>query len=140
VGGHGSGPAQFEGPHTLAMDFKGRLFVGDRSNNRIQIFDQTGKWLASWTQFGRPSGIYIDKDDTLYVSDSESSASRGHAGWKRGIRIGSARTGVVQHFIPDDELNPEQASTSGAEGIWAREGVIYGAQVRQKRIVRYVHQ
>ena len=45
-------------PHALAMDSQGRLFVGDRSNNRIQIFDQDGKFLDEWKQFSRPSGIY----------------------------------------------------------------------------------
>src|SRR6185437_16190589 len=58
--GHkGTGPGEFMGPHTLAMDSRGRLFVGDRSNNRIEIFDQNGKFIAQWKQFGRPSGIFI---------------------------------------------------------------------------------
>jgi hypothetical protein len=68
----GSGPGEFNNPHTIALDSRGRLFVGDRSNNRIQIFDQDGKYLDAWTQFGRPSGIFIAKDDTMYVADSES--------------------------------------------------------------------
>ena len=54
------------------MDSAGRLFVGDRNNNRIQIFDQDGKFIAQWTQFSRPSGIYIDRNDVIYVADSES--------------------------------------------------------------------
>ena len=71
-GGHGSGPGQFEMPHGLAFDTKGRLFVADRGNNRIQIFDQDGTFIAEWKQFGRPSGIFIDKKDNLYSADSES--------------------------------------------------------------------
>ena len=51
---------------------KGGLFVGDRQNNRIQIFDQDGKFLDQWTQFSRPSGIFIDRNDIIYVADSES--------------------------------------------------------------------
>ncbi len=62
----GSDDGQFMQPHALAMDSKGRLFVGDRSNNRVQIFDQEGNHLDTWYQFGRPSGIYIDKHDVLY--------------------------------------------------------------------------
>src|SRR6185295_18021688 len=65
-GNHGSGDADLEGPHALAMDSRGRLFVGDRTNNRIQVFDQDGKLLASWKQFGRPSGIFIDRNDMMY--------------------------------------------------------------------------
>ena len=84
------------------MDSQGRLFVGDRNNNRIQIFDQDGKFLDQWTQFSRPSGIYIDKNDVIYVADSESeSVSKNHDGWKRGIRVGSAKDGTVTAFIPD---------------------------------------
>ena len=86
----GTGPGEFDQPHALAFDSKGRLFVGDRNNNRIQIFDQDGKFIDEWTQFSRPSGIFIDKNDMIYVADSESeSVSRNHDGWKRGIRIGS---------------------------------------------------
>src|SRR6266581_322161 len=101
-GKFGTGPGEFDLPHALAMDSKGRLFVGDRNNNRIQIFDQDGKFLAEWKQFSRPSGVYIDKNDILYVADSESeSVSRNHDGWKRGIRVGSAKDGSVKYFIPD---------------------------------------
>ncbi len=94
------------------MDSRGRLFVGDRGNNRIQIFDQDGKLLAIWTQFSRPSGIYVDQHDILYVTDSESRNADGyghHPGWKRGIRIGSAKDGMVTAFIPDPD--PDQETT-----------------------------
>ena len=70
----GSGPGEFNAPHGLAMDKEGRLYVADRSNSRIQIFDQQGKFLGEWRQFGRPSGIFITKDDMIYVADSLSSA------------------------------------------------------------------
>ncbi len=62
--GHGAG--DFSEPHTIAIDARGRLFVGDRENNRIQIFDQDGRYLDRWRQFGRPSGIVIAADDTIY--------------------------------------------------------------------------
>ena len=96
-GTKGSGPGQISEPHTIAMDSQGRLFVGDRENNRIQIFDQEGKFIAEWRQFGRPSGISITRDDTIYVTDSESGPDTGARelpGIKKGIRIGSAKTGV----------------------------------------------
>lgn len=143
-GEHGSGPGQFEAPHTLAMDSKGRLFVGDRGNNRIQIFDQDGKFVASWTQFGRPSGIYIDQHDVLYVTDSESREPEGyghHPGWKRGIRVGSARDGVVNAFIPDLQPDQQQTFTTGGEGIAAdAHGAIYSAQVDPRDIVKFQKQ
>jgi sugar lactone lactonase YvrE len=54
------------------MDSRGRLFVADRGNRRIQIFDQEGKHLDTWYQFSRISGLAISADDTLYAIDSES--------------------------------------------------------------------
>jgi hypothetical protein len=140
----GTAPGEFDCPHTLAMDSKGRLFVGDRANNRIQIFDQDGQQLATWTQFGRPSGIYIDSHDVLYVTDSESRNAEGyghHPGWRRGVRVGSAKDGVVTAFIPDPESDPEHKSTSGGEGIAAdAHGTIYLAQVDPRDIAKFAKQ
>jgi DNA-binding beta-propeller fold protein YncE len=137
-GKKGSGPGEMDGPHTLAMDSRGRLFLGDRGNNRIQIFDQDGNFLDQWAQFSRPSGVYIDRNDVIYVADSESgSVNPAHSAWKRGIRVGSAKDGTVTAFIPDPDENPP--STSAAEGVTAdAQGVIYGAEVGPKRVMRYV--
>jgi DNA-binding beta-propeller fold protein YncE len=138
----GTGPGELDGPHALAMDSKGRLFVGDRNNNRIQIFDQDGKFLDEWKQFSRPSGLYIDKNDNIYVADSESeSVSRNHDGWKRGIRVGSARDGKVTAFIPDPETRgrPDFTGTSAAEGVAVdAQGNVYGAEVGPRGLKRYI--
>jgi sugar lactone lactonase YvrE len=135
----GTGPAEFDVPHALAMDDRGRLFVANRNNNRIDIFDQDGKLLDSWSQFSRPSSIVI-QGDRIYVSDSESeSVSKNHDGWKRGIRIGRLSDGAVQYFIPDPV--DKATSTSMAEGIGVdAHGNIYGAEVGKKRLMKYVRQ
>jgi NHL repeat len=141
-GKRGTGPNEFDQPHALAMDSRGRLFVGDRNNNRIQILDQDGAFIAEWKQFSRPSGLYIDKQDTIYVTDSESeSVARNHDGWKRGIRIGSAKDGSIKYFIPDPEARkrPEFTGTSAGEGVAAdADGNVYGAEVGPKDVKKYV--
>lgn len=125
----GSELGQMQRPHALAMDSQGRLFVADRANNRILIYSQEGELLDMWSQFSRPSGLFIDANDILYVSDSESNQMR-HPGWQRGIRIGSARDGVVTAFIPDSTPAGEQGGTSSGEGVAAGpDGAIYSAEV-----------
>ncbi len=140
-GSRGSGPGQFNTPHGLAIDSQGRLFVTDRGNNRIQIFDQDGTFLEQWHQFSRNSGIYIDDKDILYAVDSESNEQRGRGEWRRGIRVGSARTGEVNYFIPDpfDANNGPYRTSSGGEGVVAdKDGVIYSAEVGPRSVKRYV--
>jgi len=139
-GRHGSGPGELDGPHALAMDSRGRLFVADRTNNRIQIFDHEGALLDTWTQFGRPSGLAIDHNDILYVADSESRDNAGgyghHPDVRRGIRIGSAIDGTVTAFIPDPA---ERGGTSGAEGLAVdTDGNIYAAEVGPRDLKKYI--
>jgi DNA-binding beta-propeller fold protein YncE len=137
-GKKGSAPGEFDTPHTLAMDSQGRLFVGDRQNNRIQIFDQDGNFIDQLFQFSRPSGVFIDAGDTIYVADSESeSVSKNHDGWKRGIRIGKIADGRVAAFIPDPA--EKATTTSSAEGVAAdTSGNIFGAEAGSRRLVKYV--
>jgi hypothetical protein len=137
-GKRGNGVGELLQPHALAFDSRGRLYVGDRSNNRIVILDQSWNIVDTWYQFSRPSGIFIDRNDVIYVADSESgSVNPAHKDWLRGIRIGNARTGQVTAFIPD----PDSAATntSAAEGVAVDvNGVIYGAEVGPRALKRYV--
>jgi sugar lactone lactonase YvrE len=127
-GRKGSGPGELSEPHTIAID------------SRIQIFDQDGTFLEEWRQFGRPSGIYITRDDTIYVADSESGPDTGaneRPGIRKGIRIGSARDGTVTAFIEDVESTA--AEHSGAEGVGVdADGNVYGAVVRRQMLERHV--
>ncbi|HEX5280686.1 MAG TPA: peptidyl-alpha-hydroxyglycine alpha-amidating lyase family protein [Micropepsaceae bacterium] len=140
--GHlGSGEGELKGPHVLAFDSQGRLFVADRSNSRIDIFNQDGKFLAAWRQFGRPSGIFIGRNDVLYVSDSESETAPGkdtnNPGCKRGIRVGSARTGKVDYYIPPPPVSDPKFPPP--EGVAAdSRGNIYAAAVPAKSVYKYV--
>ena len=112
-GSWGYRDGEFRGPHSFAMDSQGRLFVADRGNRRIQIFDQEGTHLDTWYQFSRNSGIFIDANDVLYAVDSESDDNY-NPGWVKGLRVGSARTGEVRYFIPAHES--ERPSGMGGVG------------------------
>jgi hypothetical protein len=127
-GKKGTAPGEFDTPHAIAIDSRGRIFVGDRANNRIQIFDQDGAFIAEWKQFGRPTGLFIDKNDILYVADDESNPTR-NPGWSPGISIGSAKDGTVTAFIP--AMNTERAVADSA-------GSIYSAVLGGKMVRKYV--
>ena len=124
----GSGPGEFRTPHALAFDSRGRLFVADRGNHRIQIFDQDGNYIDSFHQFSRVSGLFITPDDMLYAIDSESNPER-HPNWKTGIRIGSVNEDRVTAFIPphNSPAGPHGAAGEGVavdpeDNVYAGEG------------------
>lgn len=135
----GYGPGQMLGPHALAMAPDGRLFVADRWNKRISIFDQDGNFLSHWTQFGMPSDIWISEEGTIYVADSESDMTQ-NPGWEKGIRIGNVETAWVDYFILDTGDNPPiTQGGSGAESIAVdQSGSIYAGEPRPQELRKYV--
>ena len=78
IGGtQGTGPGEFDLPHGVVFDSRGRLIVLDRQNTtktpRIQVFDQDGQFIEQWTDLGllQPSGLAISEDDTVYVGETD---------------------------------------------------------------------
>jgi len=141
-GTRGAGPGQFEAPHAIAMDSQGRVFVADRPNGRIQIFDQDGKFVTEWKQFGRPSGLAIDQNDVLYVTDTQSTKDR--PGFQNGIYIGSAKDGKVTGFIPKVRPNsvwegagPDRTNMEGI-GVTPNGNAIYGGDAGLLTVVKFV--
>ncbi len=131
-GHQGSGQGEFNVPHGLAMDAAGRLYVADRSNNRIQIFDPEGNFVAEWKQFGRPSSVYI-RDDIIYVADSQSS-DKVNAPFRQGIRIGSVKDGKVTAFISGADPKTEMA-----EGVTAdKDGNVFGGFTAANDVKKFV--
>ncbi len=131
VGKLGAGPGEFMGPHALAFDDQGRLYVADRSNNRVQVFDSDLNFLDEWRHFGRPSGVNVLEDGTLVVSDSESGARLPgpfiapeggpqaeirNPGFQVGVRIGNVH-GALYDFIPG--TRPEGLAADNMGNIFA---------------------
>ncbi|MCC7105208.1 MAG: hypothetical protein IT307_08710 [Chloroflexi bacterium] len=134
-GSPGTGPGQFHLPHNLAVHRDGRVFVADRESDRVQIFSPGGEYLAEWTNVQRPSGIYIDANDRVYV---------GELVWRKGMksyRIGTyADEQPARVSIYDIEGNlllrwggPDAAAPGNfvaPHGIWVDdEGSIYLGEV-----------
>ena len=108
-------PGQFRTPHAMEFDSQGRLYVADRGNHRIQVFDQEGELLEIYTQYSRVSGLFITADDTLYAIDSESQETN-HYGWMNGVRIGPSGEDRVTGFVPPHI--PAESSPRGKVGLF----------------------
>ena len=123
----GTAIGEFRTPHALAFDSAGRLFVADRGNHRIQIFDQDGNYLDSYEQFSRISGLFITADDMLYAIDSESTPNN-HPGWKNGVRIGHVSEDSVTGFIPPHENEQRPLGVAGEGVAVDQDGNVYVAE------------
>ena len=139
-GGWGSGAGQLKTPHALDIDSRNRLIVGDRGNNRLQIFDLEGNYMGEFKTFSRPSGIYITDDDTIYVADSESEFDdTRNPGWHAGIRVGSLLDGIVDYFIDGtvaaypEGSNPEGVAVDSAGNVFGAVVSGGGALVKSSR-------
>jgi sugar lactone lactonase YvrE len=118
---------EFRTPHALMIDAKGRLWVADRGNHRLEIFDQDGKYLESRYAFSRPSGFFI-KGTTLYVIDSESGPLN-HPNWRDGVRIGPLDEDRVTGFIPPFDREDRVYQGTAGEGIAVdADGNVYAAE------------
>src|SRR5438128_2490502 len=136
IGKTGTGPGEFRTPHALEFDSKGRLIVADRHNHRIQILTKDGKFIGEYDEFGRSSGLAIDKNDVIYTADSESTETV-HPGWHKGIRIGSLKDGKVTMFIPPHRT-PNSPDAMG-EGIAIdAAGNLYTAEATLRGVTKYV--
>jgi DNA-binding beta-propeller fold protein YncE len=135
IGRTGTGPGEFRTPHALEFDSQGRLIVADRHNHRIQILTKEGKYIGEYREFSRASGLAIDRGDTIYVADSESTP-RSHPGWLKGVRIGSLKDGKVTMFIPPHKT--EAPDGAMGEGIAIdNAGNIFTAEATVRGVTKY---
>ncbi|MFD1786183.1 peptidyl-alpha-hydroxyglycine alpha-amidating lyase family protein [Sphingomonas floccifaciens] len=121
-GTKGSGDGQLMTPHSIVMDRRGRLYVANRGNKRVEIFDQTGRFLGQITNAATPYGLAIAPNGTLYVAD-------GTAG-SEGMTVLDTRTGaVLAHFT----------GITGAHMVAVdAKNAIYVAEVRGRAVDKFV--
>jgi DNA-binding beta-propeller fold protein YncE len=139
-GHQGPAPGDFDEPHDIAIGgSEQRIYVADRKNARIQVFDQDGNFITQWKQFGKPSSVFVAKDDTIYVGSAFRNPGANKLDELRGIMVGNAKDGSLRAFIPDpSDLNQVEWGTS-ASGIAAdSEGAIFAADVGTHGLRKYV--
>jgi streptogramin lyase len=146
--GHlGAEPGNFQDPHDLDVGgSRGYVYVADRQNNRVQVFDQEGTFIAAWRQFGQPSSVYVDKNDNIYVGATYESVAPGQTALRptpgpndRAIVIGNAITGELKYLIPDPgDLRKMTDTGTSASGIAVDDqGNIYAADVGFNNLRKY---
>jgi len=138
-GRKGAAPGEFDEPHDIFIGgSQSRVYVADRRNNRIEVFDQDGNFIVAWHQFGQPSSVFVGRDDTIYVGASfpDPAAKKGEL---RGIIIGDARDGSLKAFIPDPSDLDKVVRGTSASGIAADDmGSIFAADVGTQNLRKYV--
>jgi len=118
---------EFRTPHALRFDSRGRLWVADRGNHRIEIFDQEGKYLESRYMFGRVSGFFI-RGNTVYAIDSESGPLN-HPNWRDGVRVGPLDEDRIVAYIPPFDREDRVYQGTAGEGIAVdADGNVYAAE------------
>lgn len=124
-GKKGTGEGEFNTPHAIRLDSKGNLFVGDRENDRVQVFDQNGKFLRTFGGFA-PFGLFITPDDSLFVADG-----RAHKVMKMTLE------GKVLETI--GKMGPEPGHFFLPHGIAVdKEGAIYVTEINGKRVQKFI--
>ena len=123
-GTKGAGPGELEVPHSIAMDSRGRLYVANRTNKRIEVFDQDGHFLSQIRNAGTPYGLFITKDDLLYVVDG----TQGNP--DEFLTVVDTRDGSVVAQI-HGLTGPHMVSVSAS-------GDIYVAEVRGESVKKFV--
>ncbi len=119
---------EFRTPHAMEFDSQGRLWVADRGNHRIEIFDQEGNYLDSRYMYGRISGLFITADDMVYAIDSESGPTN-HVGWRNGVRIGPVDEDRIVAFIQPFERDDRVYQGTAGEGVAVdADGNVYAAE------------
>jgi sugar lactone lactonase YvrE len=143
----GSEPGNFREPHDLYVGgSKGYVYVADRLNNRIQVFDQNGSFVAAWKQFGQPSSVYVDRRDNIYVGATYQDPAQGNVMRAttgpndRAIVIGNAITGELKYLIPDPgDLSKMTDTGTSASGIAVDDqGNVFAADVGFNNLRKYV--
>lgn len=112
----GTDHGDFRTPHALEIDSQNRLWVADRGNHRLDLYDLDGNYLESRYSYGRISGIQITDDGMVYATDSESDPIR-HVNWIAGVRIGPLNEDRITGFIPGYPDPSRNYQSTAGEGV-----------------------
>jgi DNA-binding beta-propeller fold protein YncE len=146
-GEEGTGPGQFALPHSIVADSRGRIYVADRENARVQIFNTDGKLLGMWDELMTPWGLYVINNDELWICGSSRFVSEESDGWivtppGDQIMVKLDRDGkVLLHVeLPNDAVPPRDAgSVDWVHGIALdSKGNMYLGDIMGERVQKFL--
>jgi len=124
----GAAHGEFRTPHGIEIDSQNRLWVADRGNHRLEIFDLDGNYLESRYSYSRVSGIFITDDDLVYAIDSESGPFN-NINWISGVRVGPLNEDRLIGFIPGYPTETRGYQSTAGEGVAVdAEGTVFVAE------------
>jgi sugar lactone lactonase YvrE len=139
----GTGPGQFNLPHSVWAHSEGRVFVCDRENDRIQIFSPTGELLTTWTNVTRPGDLVIDPDNVVYVGEMSWEKGDCNLAGREWTENRTARLSIrdldgneITAWGGEDPCAP--GSFASPHGMWVdSKGNIYVGEVTHTALSRY---
>lgn len=123
-GKKGKGAGEFDIPHAIRLDAKGRVYVGDRENNRVQVFDAEGNFLTMWKESGAPFGLFLS-GGRMFVAD-------GRAHWLKVLDL----EGKTLSRWGDKGKGPGQFELPHGVCVDSR-GAVYVAEITGKRLQKF---
>jgi peptidylamidoglycolate lyase len=135
-GGKGDAPGEFSLPHGIAVDARGRVYVCDRTNSRLQVFDPRGKFLAQWKgpHIGRPYGVTVGPDGHVFTVDGGDPSAEPA---ERGKVVELDADGRVLDTFGSPGKRPGQFQL-GHDIAVAADGAVYVAEGSGKRVQKFV--
>jgi len=143
-GKRGDAPGQFDLPHAIVVDSKGKLYVADRNNGRVQVFDRSGKFLGQWKDMV-PWGLWISKTDEMWACGSSPMPKKGR--W-RGLppkdqilmkydTSGKVSEALSVAMMAAGKWKPGQVSWLHAVALDSK-GNIYLGGIKDRRAQKYI--
>ncbi len=126
----GAEDGQFKLVHDVVVDSKGLVYVADRQNQRVQVFDDTGKFITKWTTVGAPWGlVYVPREDAIYMCDGK---------YDRVVKL--SLDGKVLGQFGSYGTAPGKFSYVHDITFDPADGSIYTAEIKTWRVQKWVRQ
>jgi hypothetical protein len=135
----GAGPGEFNLPHAICMDSKGRLYVGDRSNARIQVFDQSGAFLDQWRNLIVTWGLWITPKDEIWACGTSPSLNPPGTPPTDQVFMRFATSGkLLELWCPKlGQENPGETDWVHAVAMDSK-GNLYAGDIKGKRVQKFI--